>query len=220
MLKHIFADLDGTITESRQVISFAMKRKLSSLKIPIIVISGAEVKRIEQQLDGFLCIKMGQNGNDCPYWYNKLTKREVKIILNHINKISQYTGVPINEETLHNRGCQISFSLIGHTAPIEVKKDYDPTKEIRNFILKKTPLKSHNLEVRVAGTTCLDYNRKGNLKGDNIKRYMKLHNLNKKDCIYYGDNFEKGGNDESVLGVMKCVKVKSPKDLLAKLTKI
>ena len=88
------------------------------------------------------------------------------------------------------------------------------------MILKKCPFKSKTLTIKIAGTTCFDYNRKGCLKGDNLKRYMELHKLKKKDCVYYGDALFKGGNDESVLGVMKCVKIKDPQDLLVKLDKI
>ena len=121
--------------------------------------------------------------------------------------------MPVDKETTHHRGCQISFSFTGHDADIKWKQKFDPEKKYRNHILKNVPFKSKTLVVRVAGTTCLDYNRKNNLKGDNLKRYMKLHNLNPKDCVYYGDNFTKGGNDESVLGVMKCVRVRNPEHL-------
>jgi len=40
-----------------------------------------------------------------------------------------------------------------------------------------------------------------------------MHGLKKNDCIFYGDNFDKGGNDESVLKVMPCVKVSGPDEL-------
>lgn len=212
-----FFDLDGTICESRQIISSEMKDKLFSLKESLVVISGAESERIKKQMDGVPCIIMGQNGNDAPEWENKLTDEEEKEIHQHLEKISKVFLYPVDEETTHHRGCQISFSFVGHNAEIKCKKRFDPSKKYRNFILKKVPFKSKTLIVRVAGTTCLDYNRKGNLKGDNLKRYMKLHNLNKKDCVYYGDNFDKGGNDESVLGVMECVKVASPQELLKKI---
>lgn len=208
-----FFDLDGCITESRQIISSEMKEKLLSLKEPFVVVSGAQVSRIDTQMDGVSCIKMGQNGNDAPDWQNKLTKKETQEIFNHIHKIYPY----FPDDCIQNRGCQMSLSFIGHSADIKDKKKFDPRKKLRYDILKKIPFKSKNLIVRVAGTTCFDYNRKGNLKGDNLKRYMKLHKLNPKDCTYYGDNFTKGGNDESVLGVMKCVKVKGPQDLWKKL---
>ena len=211
-----FYDLDGTICESRQIISDKMKKKLL-IRDEFVVISGAEVERIKKQMDGVPCIIMGQNGNDAPNWENKLNEEEKKEILEHLEKISRFCNIPIDNKTVHHRGCQISLSFTGHNADVKWKKRFDPLKKYRNFVLKKIPFKSKILVVRVAGTTCLDYNRKGNLKGDNLKRYMKLSNLKKSECVYYGDNFGKGGNDESVLGIMKCIKVDSPDDLYKKL---
>lgn len=219
--KHIFSDLDGTITESRQIISSKMRKKLWKIMAPknigvtnpIVVISGGEKSRIEKQMDNLPCIIMGQQGNEAPDWYNKLTKKEVKEIGRHIDSLGSY----FPKDCIHNRGCQVSLSFTGHHAPISIKEKFDPKKKFRQSILKKHPFKSKSLVVRIAGTTCFDYNRKNTLKGDNLKRYMKLHKINPKDCIYYGDNFNKGGNDESVLGVMKCIKVKGPDDLYNKL---
>lgn len=210
--KHIIADLDGTLCESRQIISKQMKKKLLSLE-PIVVISGAEKERIQLQMDGTPCIIMAQNGNDAPDWQNKLTKKEVKEILNHIASLP----MDFTEDCIQNRGCQVSLSFTGHNADISWKKKFDPNKKFRQFVLKQFPFKSKTLVVSIAGTTCLDYNRRGNSKGDNLKRYMKLHGLKKKDCVYYGDNLDKGGNDESVIGIMPTVAVKNPADLLSKL---
>ena len=137
--------------------------------------------------------------------------------MKHLIKVSRFCFVPIDKETTQNRGCQISFSFTGHNADVKWKAKFDPLKKYRNYVLKNVPFKSKTLTVRVAGTTCFDYNKKHSLKGDNLKRYMKLHKLNPKKCVYYGDNFTKGGNDESVLGVMQCIKVKNPNDLLKKL---
>lgn len=214
--KHLFFDLDGTITESRQVISPKMKKKLLKLD-PFVVISGGESKRILKQMDGVPCTVMGQQGNEAPDWKNKLTVDEVAEILGHIEKICDLEGLPLDKETTHNRGCQVSFSFTGHDASIEWKRLFDPSQEYRKYILKKVPFKSRTMEVRIAGTTCLDYNKKKHLKGDNLKRYMKLHRLNPKDCVYYGDNFDPDGNDRSVLGVMQCIKVDGPEDLYKKL---
>lgn len=216
MSKHVFLDMDGCVTESRKTISSHMKKKLTPMN-PVII-SGASVKQMEKQLDGMPCVKMGQNGNDTPDWYNKLTHKEIIEIYKHIQRIEKFLNASlIGDDTYENRGCQISLSFTGHNANKEWKEKFDPKKEFRKWVLEKVPFKAPGLMVRIAGTTCLDYNRKGNLKGDNLKRYMKRHNLDPKDCIYYGDNLAKGGNDESVIGVMKCVEVKDPEDLYKKL---
>lgn len=205
-----FFDLDGTITESKQKITSKMKKKLS--KLDVIVISGASRKQMEYQLDGLPCTILAQNGNDAPFWQNKLSIKEKEEIHNHIRKY----GVMIST-LVDDRGCQISYSLIGHDNDHNIKKNFDPNHIIRKAILKQHPFKSKNLTVKIGGTTCFDYVQKKGTKGDNLKRWLKENKISAKDCVYYGDSLFKGGNDESVKGVMRTIPVKNPKDLLSKL---
>lgn len=208
----IFADLDNTICESRQKISKEMKKVLS--KLDLIVISGASREQMKLQLDGLKCEIMAQSGNDTSLWQNKLNKKEIIEIENHIHKFSN-----IYPDQLENRGCQIAFSFVGHHAEIENKKAFDPTRKIRKTLLKRIPFQSKTLICKVAGTTCLDYTKRDGTKGKNIEKWIKEKRLKKKDCVYFGDALFKGGNDESVKGVIKCVEVANPTDLLLKLKK-
>lgn len=226
----IFTDLDGTICESRQKISKEMKKLLS--KLDLIAISGASKEQMKYQLDGLKCEIMAQSGNDTKYWKNKLTHKEKQEILNHINKVViavqrlRYFGFlnlvhlrRIKPDLIDDRGCQISLSLLGHNAKIEDKKLFDPDNKIRKAVLKEEPFISKTLECRIAGTTCFDYTRKDGTKGTNIARLIKHLKWNKKDCIYFGDKLQKGGNDESVIGVIKCIEVANPSDLMIQLKK-
>lgn len=210
----IFVDCDNTICESRQKISPKMKKFLS--KFPnLIVVGGLNRERLEYQLDGLKCTILAQSGNDTPLWQNKLTDKEDKEIVLHVQKFSNLC----NGGMLEYRGCQTSFSFIGHKENIERKKQFDPKQIIRQAILKQHPFKSKTLKVTIAGTTCLDYTKKNGDKGYNIARWIKENKINKKDCVYFGDALFKGGNDESVKGIIKTISVKNPKDLLAKLKK-
>lgn len=209
----IFLDMDGTVCESRQKITPAVKAALEAQKCPILVISGASREQMTYQLDGLSCTILAQSGNDTPLWQNKLTLREKNEAVAHYKKF--FTTEPIG--CMEDRGCQMALSFIGHKANPERKKNFDPKQKIRQAILKQHPFKSKTLTVRIAGTTCLDYTKKNGTKGENIKRWIKHYGLNKKDCIYYGDALFKGGNDESVIGVIKTIAVKDPADLLKKL---
>lgn len=207
-------DLDNTLTESKQKISLEMKKALLAQNCPIIVISGANREQIEYQLDGLFCTILAQSGNDTPKWKNELKSNESQEVWLHINSFA-YCGTDM--DSWDNRGSQISFSFIGHRAEISSKKKFDPERKIRQAILKQHPFKSKTLQVTIAGTTCLDYTRKNGTKGKNIERWIKENKLNKKDCVYYGDALFKGGNDESVKDVIRCISVKNPADLLKKL---
>ncbi len=208
-MKYYFFDMDGTICESRQKISLGMKKKLTSLE-NVIVISGASRRQMEYQLDGLKCTILSQSGNDTPLWKNELTTFEKSYIFNHIDKF----GNSEDYSKAEDRGCQIAYSFVGHNRSPYTKKNFDSKQKIREIILKEHPFKSKTLQVTIAGTTCLDYTKKNGTKGINLARWMKENKLNKKNCIYYGDSLFKGGNDATVLRVMKCIKVKNPNDLL------
>ena len=217
MAKYFFMDMDNTICESRQKISVEMKDRLSKIDF-LIVIGGLNKERMLYQLDGLSCIILAQSGNDAPNWQNNLTSEEIMEIFTHIEKIKTLCQ-PYNDEVkvIENRGCQVSLSFVGHTAPPEFKQKFDPDKLTRKSILKKHPFESKTLTCNIAGTTCLDYTSKLGDKGHNIKRYIKENKLDKDDCVFFGDALFEGGNDESVKGIIKTVEVANPQDLLLKL---
>jgi hypothetical protein len=212
--KHLFMDMDGSITESRQEISKEMFNLLSEMKLnyDIIVISGAEKERMKTQLKDLDVEIMAQSGNDARYWKNLLTKSEKKQIYNHIKKYGNIVDCMIDD-----RGCQVSVSFTGHKAPTEIKNAYDPDNTVRKKLLQKNPFLNKTLECRIAGSTCIDYTKKSGTKGKNIQRLIKLLKWDKKDCVYFGDKLFKGGNDESVVGIVTVVEVVNPSDLFNKL---
>ncbi|MDO8520795.1 MAG: HAD hydrolase family protein, partial [bacterium] len=113
---------------------------------------------------------------------------------------------------LEDRGSQISYSFVGHTAKIEEKEKFDPDKSRRTTILREYPFRSETVEVKIAGTTCFDFYIKGSHKGKNIAELCKKMGWEKDECLYVGDALFKNGNDESVIGVIPLKKVRDPKD--------
>lgn len=222
-MKHFFFDMDGTICESRQIISAQMKKQLAKLRAKgnsIIVISGAERERIKKQLDGLkVDYIMAQSGSDSPFWKRKITTYQEIEVEQHLREIKkQYPFYNWSSfDLVDRRGCQISFSFVGHHEDLEIKNKFDPDGSTRINILKKVPFYSLSLECKVAGSTCYDYTHKEYTKGKNIERLIKRVKWDKKDCVYFGDKLFKGGNDETVIGVIETVEVKSPEDLSAKL---
>jgi len=211
MKKHFFFDLDGTITESKTPVSGIMRRVLN--KLPnVYVISGATKELMKFQLKGVKCKILAQNGNDTDRWKFYLTEKQIKRILKHIRLIKKkyrYYG-----ET-EDRGSQVSYSFIGHNADLNLKKAFDPDKKIRSHILEMLPFADEELIAQVAGNTCIDYTTRNGTKGKNLMKYIQ--NLNKDECIYFGDNLQAGGNDNSVIEVMDTIMIKNPRDLLEKL---
>lgn len=221
---HLFFDLDNTLTRSRSPITKKMQKRLEELPLDVVVISGARVEQIQHQLDGFECFVMGQNGNHAVFggedlWHDVLKPDKVIEIMDHISSLERTWDVPDETDLLENRGCQISYSIYGHHAPVEEKEKFDPDQSKRKQLLQAHPLISDTVEVKIAGTTTLDYTRKGRHKGYNITRLIEHLGWNKEDCLYFGDSLFEGGNDETVIGVIDTEAVTDPADTYEKLAR-
>jgi len=233
--KHVFFDVDKTLTRSRSLIELEMKEalfKLCSTK-DVIVVSGAQIEQIWKQISRDFAGKvsvLAQNGNYAvaadgkDLWRNKLSESQKKEIMKHIGRIRRKFKkffVDVDENDLiQDRGCQITFSLVGHSAVLERKELFDPKGEGRQAILNKIPFESRTLEVKIGGTTSFDYFIKGKNKGYNISQFMKLNSWNSRDSIYIGDALFLGGNDDSVIGVCDTLQVSGQDETLAAIKKM
>ncbi len=156
-----------------------------------------------------------------------LSEIEKAEILAHISKIKSHFADLIErvrkveeEKLIEDRGCQISFSFVGHDAPLADKMKFDPTGELRLKILKTIPLVSKIVGVKVGGTTNLDYNQFGKNKGFNILEWMKYFKWKTEDVLYIGDALFPGGNDDTVLGACDTLQVSGPDETLEAIKKI
>ncbi len=221
--RHLFFDLDNTLTRSRTKISPEMKDVLTALRRDIIVVSGAACSQIQYQVDGLSCFCLGQNGNHAVahsldvLWEEKLTDEEREEIFAHIKTIPRTWDVPDENDLIEDRGGQICYSLYGHHAPVAIKEKFDPDLAVRKKLLEAYPFVSDAIEVKMGGTTGLDYFRKGRNKGYNIARLISEKGWDKNEAVYFGDMLFPGGNDESVIGVIDTIAVTDPADTLQKL---
>lgn len=228
---HFFFDMDGTVTLSRTIISPEMKMTLQKLLdngYTIAVTSGSHNQQMQYQIDNLPIIKMGQNGNhtidadNTQLWIDELTATEKEEILRHTNAIWELCNhsVPDENDLFEDRGSQISFSLYGHHADPVAKRAFDGDFKKRQALLEQVPFHSDTIEVKLGGSTCFDYFRKGHNKGFNIKRYIQHKNWEPTQCVFFGDALFPGGNDESVVGVIDTIAVRDPDDTQQKLETI
>jgi len=221
----LFFDMDNTLTRSRTPITDEMHTLLGSLPCTIVAVSGQTADAVIKQLKGLDCYVLGQNGNDARYgeetlWHNTLTEDEKAAIYDHIASLPRTWDVPDENDLIEDRGCSISFSLYGHHAPIEDKEKFDPDQAKRIGLLTEHPLNSETIEVKIGGTTTLDYLKKGLHKGYNIARLCEYKDWNLDTCLYFGDALFPDGNDETVIGVIDTRAVKNPDDTYEQLTQM
>ena len=205
--------MDGTLTKSQALIHWTLRKFLESLTVHIAIISGATVSQMKKQVPMEVDM-LGQSGNE--YFGERLTIQEELKITKHINKLIEIYCFQVSnsDDLIQRRGSQVSFSLKGHNAETEIKRNFDPSGKVRKAMLENYPFNEDGLIVSVGGTTCFDYVKEGCTKGDNIRRYLKEKNIDPKDAIFFGDQLYEGGNDESVNGVCPVIEVDNPPDII------
>lgn len=228
MPKHIFFDLDNTLTRSRTLMPDAHQeifKKLCADK-DVVVVTGGQISQIKKQIppsfDGTY-FALSQSGNHAVaknggiLWSERFTKEQKAAIFAFIKLVHDEVALPVAEENdlVEDRGSQISYSLIGHHEDVAKKEAFDPGARKRLGILAQhkeevEKLRAAGADVRPGGTTTFDFTIAGKDKGFNILRFIEHEGWKKEDCIYIGDALFPGGNDETVIGVIPTHAVKDP----------
>ena len=218
--KHFFFDLDNTLTPSKSLIEpghVPILKQLSE-RADVIVVSGHGEKDIRKHLRPELagCYHiLGQNGNFAEtrdgriFWNRSLSSGQRNAILAFISKARAHLNYTVSDENdiIEDRDSQIAFSLIGHHENKVIKDAFDPDHAKRQKLREDLAddvkvLEKANAEVRIGGTTNLDFFEFGKNKGYNVSAFIDAMHWDKNDCIYVGDALFPGGNDETVIGVI------------------
>lgn len=178
----------------------------------VVIVSGDAFEKVSQQLGEdltFLCSLLVQNGNDGfmrgqkLLWSNPLTWLEKHDAMYWCWEILHRLEIPRGqwEDMVQDRGCQISFSMTGHSAPLQDKKRYDPSGKKRREVLEAMPfmaISNVKIEIAVNGMTTLDLFREGCNKAANIERMMKTMAWEEKDCVFIANE-----TPEKTMAVLK-----------------
>jgi HAD superfamily hydrolase (TIGR01484 family) len=118
---------------------------------------------------------------------------------------------------IEDRSTQITFSALGQEAPIELKKNWDPSGLRRRQIKIELDQLLPDFEVRIGGTTSIDVTQQGIDKGFAIRAIEEHLFADRADMIFFGDALEPGGNDHAVYQAgVECVPVDDPMDCIWK----
>ncbi len=227
MLKHIFFDLDNTLTPSR--------RPLKPEHVPlferlcrgrdVIVVTGGTKAHIEEQLgssrDNYFIL--AQSGNHCldksgaELWYEPLTEVQKHASFELIARIKGAFALQVKDESdlIDDRGAQIGYSVIGYHEEPTKKDAFDPDFSRRKAMLAGLAdgveaLRAVGIEVFPAGSSGYNFTLIGKDKGVNVARLIAHEQWVADECIYVGDALGPGENDFSVVGVIATHSVKGP----------
>lgn len=216
----VVADMDGTLTESRQIAEKPMMKIICRIlkKHFFCIISGASYKRIKIQILDLLpavpdiknLYVVAQSGAEIWGYSGLLCKKDmhenaktlVKMLLRghaapRAELLEKY-GIKIGASNplIVDKGNQITFSIAGVNTDIEIKKRVDPDTTIRKGIVDNLkPFLPPGIEMAIGGTTSIDFTTKGVDKRFGVQYLQKHLRIGTADIIYIGDKCFKGGND-------------------------
>ncbi len=220
MPTHFFFDLDNTLTRSKMPIAPEHVPIFKALteRADVVVVSGHAADKIREDLTETLAgtyFILGQNGNDARLrdgsvlWEHTLSAGERAAAIAFILKAREHLALPVKDENdiIDDRGGEIAYSLIGHHEDQLKKEAFDPDDTIRLRLLADLKndveeLARQGVEVRAGGTTVLDFFKRGENKGYNVRALIGAMRWEPGECLYVGDALFPGGNDETVVGVI------------------
>ena len=230
MPKHIFFDLDKTLTKSRTPMEVAHQDLFDRLcaAADVIVVTGGTIEQIQEQVTSRFngrYITLAQSGNQAiakdgsVLWDDHLSDNQVIASMEFISKLRAYFGITVKDENdiIENRGAQIAYSVLGFHEDIDKKYAFDSDESMRqaalaHFAEDVNRLLTIGVEVVPAGTTNFSFIPAGKHKGFNVNRLRELMGWKKDECVYIGDALFLGGNDYVVVGVVPTRQVKDPQD--------
>lgn len=229
-------DIDDTLSVSKQSLQPALAQLLVKLSflIPIGIISGAKKDQILTQLmvniegakrENFFLFPNGgagaytytPTGELVTIYEHAISEEEAKKITAVAEKIIADTkineGHMLYGEVVEWRGPSVAISLLGQTAPPEIKKDFDPNQLKRLELIKLFKEALPEFSYRIGGGTTIDINQPGIDKAFGMREFSKLIAIPEENILYVGDALYEGGNDYAVLSTnLKVHAVKNPED--------
>ena len=102
---------------------------------------------------------------------------------------------------LEDRGSQITFSALGQSAPVDVKRGWDPSGEKKNTLRAAVQALLPELEVRSGGSTSIDITRRGIDKAYGMTKLAELTGIPFAEMLFVGDRLDPDGNDFPVIAL-------------------
>lgn len=237
--KVIIFDLDSTLTQSKQPLAKDMGQALKKLmdKMPVAVMSGADLPQFEKQLLTYLpedsnlsqlylfptsaaeCLTH-ENGKWIDAYDYLFSKEEKEKIFSAFSRVLEESGIvkeePLFGERIEDRGEEITFSALGQEAPLPLKEKWDPDHKKREVMIEELQKIMPEFEIHIGGTTSIDVTHKDISKEDGIKWLSRHFNIPASQMLYVGDALFEGGNDAEVKKTSVQTKaVKGPEETLS-----
>ena len=211
-IKIIAMDLDGTLTQHKEKLSAEHRAVLDKLsqKYKLIMVGAGQVGRIFNQMEQYPIDIIGNYGlqyatydkndknvhvvRDLAFPVDKeATEKKVTYFRNKYG-FTEYRGENVE---YHISGC-ITFPILGTKAIQEDKLAFDPDRSKRRAIYDEVCEAFSDYNVFVGGSSSFDMAPKPYNKYYALDLYCKEKGFAHNEVVFVGDDYGRGGNDESV----------------------
>ena len=233
-LRLVAFDLDDTLAPSKGALPDDVGRALVDLLevADVCVISGGNWSQFNNQLLGNLpparveglhlmptCgtrYLTWSEGEWRPVHEHLIPEPQRREVAEVIEREARRLGI-WEEETwgpvIEDRGTQITFSALGQQAPIEAKREWDPTGAKRVALKDAIAPYLDGLEPRSGGSTSVDVTEAGVDKSFGIRTLSELTGIALDEMVFVGDRLDEHGNDRPVLDMgVECIATTGPEE--------
>lgn len=215
-------DLDDTLAPSKSPLPNEMGSALRRLldRFQVAVISGGAMPQFRMQLLDGLNASTDQLSNlhllptcgtqylvfdDClprevyAHHLPKSVRIKVKSVLeDEAKRLGLWEPSPWGA-AIEDRGSQVTFSALGQNAPLDQKRQWDPTGTKKAALREAVALRLPELEVRSGGSTSIDITARGIDKAHGMRQLQSATGISKDKMLFIGDRLDPNGNDYPVL---------------------
>ena len=211
-IKLVAFDLDGTLTQHKSKLSAENRKVLQRLseKYKLLMVGAGTCRRIFEQMEHFPIDIIGNYGMQ----YAKYCKEtgDIETVRDEAKEVDRekteklvtmfrekygFTEFSGNNVEYHPSGC-ITFPILGTTADIADKLAFAPDRKKRRAIYDEVKAHFPDYVVFVGGSSSFDMAPKPYDKAYALSLYCQEHGIKHSQVVYVGDDYGKGGNDESV----------------------
>lgn len=211
-IKLIALDLDGTLTQHKEKLSEKNRAVLNALskKYKLLMVGAGKAERIFSQMEEYPIDIIGNYGLQYAE-YNSETKsldikrdehfsikrEEIEEKVNFLRNKYGFTSYRGENVEYHDTGC-VTIPLLGTKAIQADKLAFDPDRKKRRAFYDEVASLFEDYNVFVGGSSSFDMSPKPYNKYYALDLYCRENGILHSEVVFIGDDYGKGGNDESV----------------------
>ena len=212
-IKLIAMDLDGTLTQHKETLIPEHREVLNRLaeRYRLLMVGAGQVRRIFNQLEHYPIDIIGNYGLQSAVYdkeKNDLVTVEdltlpqgdrasIEERVAFLRKKHGFESFKGDSVEYHPSGC-VTFPILGTKADQADKLAFDPDRKKRRAFYSEVCETFSEYNVFIGGSSSFDMAPKPYNKYYALDLYCRERGIAHDEVIFFGDDFEEGGNDESV----------------------